>query len=241
MVRKQNNNWLSDRNSDVAIKIRNRHMGIKDHTKGNKGWIRIEMTGYHIYCCYISPNIERNEFEAITDEIMTEVKTRAREAIIMGDINAKSYQWGLATADVRGEYWTMWMAEINSIVINKGTTATFIRGESKPYIDVTCATIKITKDIKSWKVLDDEGEILTYYQYIYFEIGKTTNPGKREQVWANVDSNKDPQEVNKRLVKIRSKCLVEKEGNRRKKRVVPYWWNTDIENARKECTAARRK
>ena len=152
IVRKQNNNWLSHRNSDVAIKIRNRRMGIKDHTKGNKGWIRIEMTGYDIYCYYISPNIERNEFKAITDEIMTEVKTRAREAIIMGDINAKSYQCGLATADVRGEYWTMWMAEINSIVINEGTTATFIRGESKPYIDVTCATIKITKDIVTTEV-----------------------------------------------------------------------------------------
>ena len=193
-VRKQNNNWLSDRNFDVAIKIRNRHMGIKYHTKGNKGWIRIK--------------------------IMTEVKTREREAIIMGDINAKSYQWGSATTDVRGEYWTRWMAEINSIVQNEETTLTFIRGESKSYIDVTCATMKIAKDIKSWKVLDDEGEILTYHQYIYFEIRKTTNPGRREvvirnmsllnqemfikklktyqqQVWANGDSKKDPQEVNK--------------------------------------------
>ena len=60
-------------------------------------------------------------------------------------------------------------------------------------------------------------------------------------MWANVDSNKDPQEVNKRLVKIHSKCLVEKEDNRWKKRIIPYRWNTDIENARKECTAARRQ
>lgn len=50
---------------------------------------------------YISPNIEREEYERKVDTMM---RKNGGTAVIIGDFNAKSQLWGAGQQDARGEY-----------------------------------------------------------------------------------------------------------------------------------------
>ncbi|KAK9729428.1 hypothetical protein QE152_g15957 [Popillia japonica] len=107
-----------------------------------------------------------------------------------------------------GTYWTDWIASSGIVGHNTGLRPTFIRGETKSFIDVTISTQNIASKLMHWEVLEDEiirgetksfidvtistqniasklmhwevleDEMLTEHQYIYFEIGKA-GTGKR--------------------------------------------------------------
>lgn len=242
----QSNQWIKDRNVDVALMFFNKNIPVAEVFCGN-GYIRVDTKTCHIYCSYVSPNIKLEDFRDRIDAIMMDAGGRPGEKLIMGDFNAKSPLWGSPTGDKRGEYFSEWLSTLNLNVLNDGIRPTFIRGQTKSYIDVTCCTKGIQKDISAWEVLDDETG--TEHQYISFEIGKITgkNKNKKSKPFCDWDAFKE-------IINIRTEKGISNPGRLEsivreaylassKTRIIsrtPFWWDETIEDKRKECIRLRR-
>ena len=179
------------------------------------------------------------------------------EEIILGDFNIKSPRWGSPVSDNRGEFFTEWFDALDLVVHNTGNVPTFVMGMSASFIDVTCSTQKIAKEILNWKVLDDEP--VSDHSFIYFEIkDRKVNRKKRDgpqmvffdrEKFQTELKDKARSFVFKKRTSVphfievlsqlyRRSCMI-RDG--RKKLKVPYWWNEGIENIRRNCISIRRK
>lgn len=92
--------------------------------------------------------IDMEEYMEIVEKTANSVRTTSREAIIVGDVNAKSHIWQSSITNRRGEYCVEWIASLNQVVHNRGRLLLFVRGTIKSFIDVTLPTQKIGK--KKW-------------------------------------------------------------------------------------------
>ncbi|CAH2008354.1 unnamed protein product [Acanthoscelides obtectus] len=125
--------WISDKRGDVAVYFRNREVTVKD-IKYYDGFLGLHLEFCTLYCCYISPNIPINEFQDLVDKIISEIVTSRRECVLLGDINAKSVEWGSPFTDSRGTYFSECLAAANMVVHNTGDNPTFVRGSTESYI-----------------------------------------------------------------------------------------------------------
>lgn len=66
-----------------------------------------------------------------------------------GDLNAKSPAWGSPIENARGAYLTEWAGVLDIVVLNREDTPTFVRGESKSFIDLTHATTRTARSISN--------------------------------------------------------------------------------------------
>ncbi|KAI4454262.1 endonuclease/exonuclease/phosphatase superfamily [Holotrichia oblita] len=172
----KSNDWIKDHKCDVAFYFLNKKTEvIKVNTFD--GWIYLKLRHFAIYGCYISPNIPQEQFQRKVDHIMNHLNQNKVDAILMGDINSKSVQWGSPINDRRGEYWTEWMSRLNLVVHNSGDTPTFHRGNSKSFIDVTCSTQRMVRMITAWEVLPIEN--LADHAYIAFKVNCGTDRRKK--------------------------------------------------------------
>lgn len=160
--------WITDNRSDVAVLIKNRNLAV-NNIKKKDSYVIISFKQFDLVAVYISPNITHNESKNKIDEIMNNCRNLSAEYVLMGDLNAKSIHWGSPITDPRGDYLTDWMASLDMIVNNKGNKPTFIRGNTKSYIDVTSSSRGLARDITNWEIIDTGKED---HQYIYFEINK---------------------------------------------------------------------
>ncbi|XP_057666774.1 uncharacterized protein LOC130900280 [Diorhabda carinulata] len=131
--------WVQDKSKDVAVFFRNRDVGVRKIIR-ESGYIVVELNSeIAIVACYISPNIPVIEYrKKVKNKVNAAIKQR--NYLIVGDISAKSSQWGSPINDERGDLWDDWMAQLNIICINNGKP-TFLRGASRSHIDVTLAII----------------------------------------------------------------------------------------------------
>nr|CAI5838231.1 unnamed protein product [Callosobruchus analis] len=175
---------------DVAVIFLNKNVGVAK-VRSEEGYVCIYLKNFCMFCCYSSPNMPIDTFEKQINTIMVDSKNVTLESINLEDLNVKSPQWGAPVADARGNYFTEWLATLDMIVLNTGLTPTFVRGDCHSYIDVTCSTQKIAKQIKDWQVLDEES--LSDHRLIYFEIdigsrSKTKWKRKKARIdWAIFD------------------------------------------------------
>lgn len=246
--------WIKDNRGDVAVLFINKAVEVAKVEPG-EGQIYLRLKHCAVWCCYISPNIHMEEYKERVDQIMGRVRQRCEQAIVLGDINSKSVQWGSPTNDRRGDYWEEWMSALDLVVHNSGGVPTFVRGDSESFIDVTCSTQKIAKKIVGWKVLTVEN--LTHHRYIVFEIkentptrpleekGKITNnwnvfcAGIRERLASMTEEERTSYKKCTEVLKQEyTRSICEGTGSRT---TTPYWWNTEIKEKRDECTAIRRR
>ncbi|XP_033222788.1 uncharacterized protein LOC117176644 [Belonocnema kinseyi] len=205
------NDWVFDESVDTAIKVLDKSIAIKEQGKGT-GFFYVATTSFTIYSCYASPNKKVEELEALLQQIGNCIRTRGEEAIVAGDFNAKSPQWGMKRTDGRGRIITEWLAQDDLIVKNKGENPTFVRKNYGSILDLTIATTQIGKKIHQWKVSEEES--LSDHNYVTFEIVEI------------------PRSVQKKREKI---------GKTVHKSQPMYWWNEDIAKLRKVCIEKRRK
>lgn len=235
----------------MAVLVRNKNCNIVN-VKCEQGFVVIVIKEFIVLCCYISPNISFTEYKNEVDAIMNMIKMCGKEAVVMGDINSKSPQWGAPHSDRRGNYWTEWMAELDLITINEGNSPTFVRGSSKSHIDVTCSTRKLSRRIRNWRVLDEE--VLTYHKYIVFGITDTNagknivehtkviDPRRAEDFLKKTNTSQycdTPEKLSVLLIEAtKEACVTSETGNTHK---MPYWWTAQIHSVRKECLSIKRR
>ncbi|KAI5749425.1 hypothetical protein M8J76_007256 [Diaphorina citri] len=141
-----------------------------------KGFTWVKIQDILLMSVYTSGNDRIEEMDATLREISATLRTKGKDAIIGGDFNAKSPEWGETRLDGRGRKLSEWIAMENLITQNIGNTPTFKRRDQESIIDLTLSTEGISERIVSWKVLDDL-ENGSDHQYIYFEVRQLRTPG----------------------------------------------------------------
>ncbi|KAE9528675.1 hypothetical protein AGLY_012250 [Aphis glycines] len=178
------------------------------------------------------------------------VRTSPVPVVIAGDFNAKSRTWRNPRDDGRGTLLADLVAALDATVCNDGQSPTFVRNQSKSFIDVSFVSSRILGLVKNWTVREDES--LSLHRYISFEVeGQTitTSTPSRGWVTSNIGIYRlrtalglpanptpattaaDPAADN--LVECLTKRL------RDNRHAVP-WWNEQIRSLRKECLRTRR-
>ncbi|XP_057666046.1 uncharacterized protein LOC130899891 [Diorhabda carinulata] len=158
--------WVQDKRKDVAVLFRNRDIGVR-RLQREAGYVVVELDcEITIVACYISPNVSMIEYRKTIKKIMNAV-TDNKNFLIVGDVNAKSSQWGSPINDERGDLWDDWMAQMNIIAINN-KKPTFVRGTSRSHIDVTLASEGSSRKIANWD------QIFTHHKFITYDIKSKT-------------------------------------------------------------------
>lgn len=196
------------------------------------------------------------DLEETIQEIENLIRANRSEAIIAGDFNAKSPQWGMDYTDARGSKMTEWIAANNLIVLNEGNTPTFVNRNYGSILDITLSTEKIRPFITGWKVLEEES--LSDHKYIMFEVHEENNSREtipQIQGWQlkKLDQRKlqvtlsriaeyqtllTPEKFSEKLTEICDLVMPKKRSGFFKRPA--YWWNNDIAELRKDCQRKRR-
>lgn len=246
--------WKTDVNCDSAILLLNTRKAVSRQGVG-QGYVWVELTDIRIFSCYFSPNKPLEEILQALDQLAEEIRSSAKGAIIAGDFNAKSLEWGEHREDERGRILADWAAALQLACLNEGTEPTFIRGNASSRLDVTFCTEGLERRRESWKVL--ETETLSDHQCIEFKL---TFEQRREVEHSRrwwVDKNgydrlKDS--LHRKLGELVSPSLssltevitgacresLPLSGGSFGRRKPAYWWTSQIRELRKQCLKARR-
>lgn len=251
--------WYANPRCNAAIKIVNPNIiQVTNWTVGDC-FIRVDTSDFSLYSCYLSPNDTRETFERELMELQIDIESLTRRKIIIdGDFNSKSTEWNSPTQDPKGVVLSEWLATMDLFVLNRGTTPTFVRGESRSFIDVTVCSQSLVCLVSRWEVLLEEN--LSDHNTILFEV---TNGGHRpsdisgtnrcnswrfqgeksenfqEKITEVIESvAQNPEDTIEMLQSICDEIFTKRSTSNKRKPV--YWWNAEVEDLRKECFIIKR-
>lgn len=249
--------WIFDEDVKTAIKVVNNEVAIRKHGQG-QGFCYIVTRNLTIFSCYCSGNDEIVDLEVTLDEIDLTIRANENEAIIAGDFNAKSPQWGMGFTDARGDLMTNWISANNYVVNNQGEKPTFVHQDYGSILDLTISTENIHQYITRWEVLEDE--TLSDHRYILFDFvnerqAEETNrhghprgwqttrldKGKLREILRNLTANTinaNYRSFSEILKNVCDEVMPRKRSGNHKRPV--YWWNNDVAELRKQCHNKRR-
>lgn len=258
--------WFASNNRKAAIHWRPEYLKQVCTLLGRgENFVAVKCNDINFISCYISPNIEHDEYLEALDEMGESVQQIGRGLIVGGDFNGKSTQWGSLHTNRRGELIEEWAAELDLRLANIGDTPTCVRPQGTSIVDLTWITADLIEDIANWRV-ETEIENLSDHRYIAFEIGKEPLQQyrcKQDRKWnfAKLDVEMLQTSLNWACsVNISEEEATNTEGWQKwtervmreacnasaprckqtqpRKRV--YWWNEHIAQLRTECHKKRR-
>ncbi|XP_052858139.1 uncharacterized protein LOC128265930 [Drosophila gunungcola] len=176
--------------------------------------------------------------------------------LIAGDFNAWSTTWGSASTTQRGTILLEALASLNVCLLNEGNRPTLSKSDQESIIDLTFASPELARNC-AWRVSDiynhsDHALIITQTRprlasptsrltsYKAHTLNTVALLALMEGVCVTGDANTCAKNLADR-VKAACDASMEKAtkgGNGR--RPVP-WWNEEINGARRDCLAARRR
>lgn len=242
--------WICDDNLDVAVRLLNSNLVVQKINKYG-GMVKISLLRFDLICCYISPNCILQDFETFTNNLRSVLANSDRNFVVTGDFNAKSSCWGFPINDHRGDMLAEMMAGLGVSALNRGDMPTFVRDNSKTFIDVTFASPSMVGKVTDWQTL--ENEPMSHHKHIYFAVKDESPPKRLFKDKVRLDRAKlkflldsanytsqleDPKRFAFTIKKLYQ--LANTGGATRQERAVPYWWNDDIERKRAECISDRR-
>lgn len=245
--------WITDLELDTAIKILNKNIAIIGQGHGH-GYTYVTTSNCTIYSCYCSGNDEIQDLERTLEEIGTRIRRNNEKAIVAGDFNGKSPQWGMHKTDARGEIICDWIAQNDMAIVNRGNTPTFHRQDYSSILDLTIATSNLVPDIESWYVSDKVS--LSDHSYLIFNIAdkkterreiqqskgwqvRKLDLQKLQEAARTLEEGESVSEsFSEKLTEICDKCMPKRKIVARGRPV--YWWTDEIASYRKECLAKRR-
>jgi len=255
--RGEDNGWFPDANGRAAIAVLS-SISIDAIGRQLPGFRWLEIKGYRLYSCYISPNVTFLEFEAFLVGLEASVRTATGPVVVSGDFNYKSPELGSPREDLRERALTDLIAALGLAVQNEGGQLTFVRGASESHLDLTLATQAAIGNITDWTVMEEES--LSLHMYIGFNIttahGQQREQAKKGWAYSKLDHQKlkdkmhsgapshpvDAPSMCKQAVKWLTEacdaCMPRVTG--KSKRRPAFWWNDDIADQSKACLNARR-
>ncbi|XP_049885128.1 uncharacterized protein LOC126380050 [Pectinophora gossypiella] len=265
-------NWAGDPRNSVTITVATGPGSLPLSVRDREvGFVSAYWGDNLIFGVYFSPNAPLAEYQLFLDRLGTAVRrTTQSKVIVLGDFNAHSTAWGSPETDDRGEAVEEWAALCGLVLLNCGSTDTWVRRQSGSIVDLTFASPALASRVSNWRVLDDV-ETLSDHRYVTFEVSTSSgdNISRREDRpsvfprWSLVRLNEelleeaaivqawtmqpvDPAEVHEGALKFREALTrmcdaAMPRAKRRPPRRAVYWWTQDIADLREACVAARRE
>lgn len=254
--RDRDRNWLADPTNAAAIWVTGR-FPFQELVAAEEGFVIAKVNGVFYCSCYAPPRWSSDRFGRMLDRL-TNALTGKNPAVIAGDLNAWSTQWGSRDTNRRGQDLLEALARLNVDLANEGSTSTFRRNGVSSIVDVTFCSPCLLANM-DWKV--DEGFTNSDHQAILYKIvcgvrgaprmtirqecrWKTTHLSKEVFTEAlrreNITQHLDCEELMAILTRV---CDASMPRHRKPKsaRTPNYWWNDDIANLRTTCLRARRR
>lgn len=166
--RMPNHNWYQDRLGKAAIYVKNQQIIVNKIEENNDNFVVVHIQGLRIYSCYFSPSIELADFQSKLTVLEENIKSANTPVLVGGDFNSKSPEWQSRCLDQRGIAVSEMTASLGLIVLNRGSSPTFRRGDSGTIIDNTMASVIVAEKILKWQVLEEE--TLSDHQYIFMSL-----------------------------------------------------------------------
>lgn len=235
--------------------------------KAGNEYVAVKWGDIAVISVYLSPKINRQEFEEKLEEIERCVRTLSPMPImIAGDFNSKSTLWGSKSTNLKGKILEDWAVAMGLCCQNIGNKSTFVGPQGESVIDITWTSPSLAKRIKNWSVCSNV-ETLSDHAYISITveipIGKKNYPADRSERpkrWALSKLDEDKfkaflmiadwspnligqslEEQIERLMKvIREACNFSMPKCSPKPSRAVFWWTEDVADARRTATSKRR-
>lgn len=253
----QNRNWLADPTKSAAIWVTGRFPVQEVVAPTEEGFVIAKVNGVFFCSCYAPPRWPIERYTRMLDKLADALIGKT-PAVIAGDFNAWSTQWGSRETTRRGQDLLETLARLDVDLANVGDTSTFRRNGVSSIIDVTFCSPCLLGNM-DWRV--DEGFTASDHQAIRYNVDcnpRSTSRGivQRAQRWKTTSLNKEVlvealrREVNTlnlgsdelMAVLVRA-CDVSmpRQASPRDVRRPVYWWTDEIAGLRASCLRARRK
>jgi len=236
-------------------------------------FVSARLNGVYVISCYASPNRTAAEFSNFLQRVGSHVSSIGHgvSVIVAGDLNARSAVWGDWCQDSRGSDLNSLFDSLGLVVLNEGSSPTFVGRGRGSIVDVTAASEGIVGRIQGWRVCD-EAESGSDHQYIEFAILAARSredqiqPGPRGwradtginasnievglliARWTNTSSAcsevsgaDQHAKTFEKLVTAACDYALERKAPIRPGKPPVHWWNAEIAGHRKACVGARRK
>ena len=79
-----NQNQIIDKRTDIAVIPMSRNIGITS-TESWEGFAKVSFGSWHLFACYISPNISLVDFKSSLDNLMNQIRATNGESVFVGD------------------------------------------------------------------------------------------------------------------------------------------------------------
>ncbi|CAH2108905.1 unnamed protein product [Euphydryas editha] len=260
--------WAADLDGSVAIVGRSGGGSpLLSVEERGAGYVVAKWGEYAVVGVYFSPNKTVAELEAFVDLLAAAVGRQApRQVVLLGDLNAKTRDWGNPSTNSRGAVVREWAVAAGLTLLNTGLAHTCVRHNGGSVVDLSFASPSIATRVQVWRVLS-EVETLSDHKYVRFEVSTSHSRGRPRHAavhfprWAvsHLDAELAREaaivqswsaapmhlEVDDAADHFRDAmtavcdAAMPKSRHRLERREV-YWWSSEIAKLRDACTVARR-
>lgn len=134
-----------------------------------RGFVSVETANVLIYSCYFLLNRPVAEFEDYQNRLGNHVGKQTKGIIIGGDLNAKARLFGSNTTDAKRKLLDDGTDGNDLVTLNEGHVPTYSSSAGSSIVDITIATIDISRQISGWQV-DEITENINDHNTIHFEL-----------------------------------------------------------------------
>ena len=209
-----------------------------------------------VYMPYDSPNSPPSELLKNTVDFAQDNNI----SIIIGtDSNSHNTSWGSTNNNKRGEDLLEYILHKNLIVINEGTTPTFVTANRKEILDLTIISSDLINKITDWKVSNIES--FSDHKYLDFTLNLQSIKNEisfrnvRKTDWdlyreklaenrkntgnlSNYDIDTAAEKLQNDIIGAFHDSCKESTGNGKSK---PPWWNHDLAKSKKNVLRLKRR
>lgn len=239
--------WYTNSRSNCAIKVMKSNPLKTQSFSSGDCFVRLDTEHITFYSVYLSFNDPRDTFERELHQLYNNIDilkstNTNRDILLGGDFNSKSVMWNSPTEDPRGRTLSEWFASLEMTILNRGNTPTFIRNDSRSFIDITVCTGNLSTNVTNWEVLLEEN--LSNHNTIVIDINSSTSTNNlpkstSARTWRLHDdkveafqdkiseklrnADETPEEAIKLIQAICNQVLPRQNPASKRKSV--YWWN----------------
>jgi len=264
-----NPNWVKAADGSVAIYRRHspRSPPLALIERG-RGFVIARWGALRVVGVYAPPKRSRSDFLRQLREVGDGIRRcRPHPVLVAGDFNAWAEVWGSRSTNLRGRLLLNWAAELDLLLLNRGSTSTCVRSQGESIVDLTWANPLAARLVSSWGVL--EQDTLSDHQFIKVVLTATpqevllrrrrgdTSPPRRwvlrkmsedrlmaavhSETWSTTpDQDNVEEEANSIGAAVTRICDVAMPRSRPAPRRAVHWWSEEIAELRRIATSARR-
>ncbi|XP_067216928.1 uncharacterized protein [Linepithema humile] len=141
-VSESNPNWLADLDGSVAIIRRHSPRSPPITLEKGRGFVIARWGALCVVGVYAPPRWSCPVYKQFLREMEDGIRRcLPHPVLVAGDFNAWSTVWGSRSTNAKGRTLLKWTAEMDLLLLNRGSTSTCVHPREESIVDLTCKTI----------------------------------------------------------------------------------------------------